>query len=298
MKLNILVTGYGGDVSNGVLKAFKDSNAHFNLFSSGIKKLKNRNYIRTSTVQSKKYIKELRKIIREKNINLLIPTIDQEQIKISSQKFNCIVMVNKYEIIKKLADKYLLSLFLKKNFYGPLTYLYNKKPHLFKYPYIIKKRIGWGNKFNYLIDSKKKESNYSLNDQFIVQEYLRGNDFTSSFYVKKKKIYVIVFRRRLKNGSSIYIKKINDKNIINQLKLIIKKTNLLFGNIQFKIKNKKIYIYEINPRLSGTLEMQRYFLNSPIMFVNHKLNANIFLKVCSKNFFKAKKTRGKWIIEK
>ena len=80
MKLNILVTGAGGDVSRGVFKALKESSKHFNLFITGNKKLKNKYFIKTSIVKSKKYIKELKKIIREKNINLLIPTIDQEQI--------------------------------------------------------------------------------------------------------------------------------------------------------------------------------------------------------------------------
>jgi carbamoylphosphate synthase large subunit len=298
MKLNILVTGAGGDVSRGVFKALKESSKHFNLFITGNKKLKNKYFIKTSIVKSKKYIKELKKIIREKNINLLIPTIDQEQIKISAQKFNCIVMVNKYKIIKKLSDKYLLSQFLKKNFYGPSTYLYSKKPNFYKFPYVVKKRLGWGSKFNYLIDSKKKELNFIFNDQYIVQEYLWGNDYTCSFYIKKKKIYMIVFNRRLKDGSSIFVKKINDKKIINQLKLIIKKTKLFFGNIQFKIKNKKINIYEINPRLSGTLEMQRYFLNSPLMFINHKFNMNIFIKLLEQKNFAASKTRGKWIVKK
>ena len=71
----------------------------------------------------------------------------------------------------------------------------------------------------------------------------------------------MTLKRVLKNGDTI--RAINDKstNIYNEYLLQVYKALNLWGpvNIQFKVLEKKVYIFEINPRFSGTTFMRSLF---------------------------------------
>ena len=304
MKLNILITGSAGDVCNGVIKSLLKKKKFFQIYTTGTKQNKNTNlvhFIKTSNLfyGKKIYINCLKKIIHDKKINLLIPTIDSEQRVISKIKFNCHVMINKHEEIKKLSDKYNLIQFLKKNKFPVLkSKMLNKKEiKLFQTPYMIKARTGWGSKFNYFIKRKRKISFYNdkFNNKYIIQEYLHGNDYTSSFYINKKKILMVTFLRSLKSGRSIFVKKLNNNDIEYQLKKIVKKTKLKFGNIQFKIRDSKVFVYEINPRLSGTFAVQYKFYNYVLLYINELYKTNYSITTAKKNNFIAYKLKDEWI---
>ena len=304
MKLNILITGNTGDVCNGVIESFFKNKKNFQLYTTGIKQNKNKNFthfIKTSNFFNDKdaYIDSLKKIIQDKKINLLIPTIDNEQIVVSKNKFSCAVMINKYKQIKNLSDKYNLIQFLKKNKFPVLKskILSKREIKLFQTPHMIKARTGWGSKFNYLIKKKRKSSFYNnkFNNNFIIQEYLYGDDHTSSFYINKKKIFIVTFLRSLKAGRSIFVKKFNDKNIEYQLKKIAKKTKLKFGNIQFKIRDSKVFVYEINPRLSGTFAVQYKFYNYVLLYINELFKMKYSFVTTKKKNFIAYKLEDKWI---
>ena len=134
--------------------------------------------------------------------------------------------------------------------------------------FILKKRVGNASKGIKIINSEKEKKHIKINKNFILQEYLSGNDYTSGVYIdKKNKIYQVILKRNLMNGCTNECWLVNNKNISKQIIKIAKKLNFKYINIQFKVKNNKVYVYELNPRISGTTAFQSHVFNAPENYV-------------------------------
>jgi carbamoyl-phosphate synthase large subunit len=84
-------------------------------------------------------------------------------------------------------------------------------------------------------------------------------------------------KRKLNKGITYYGEVIKNKKIDNALRKIAEITKLAGSlNIQLKIFNKKISIFEINPRLSSTV-MMRHMLGFKdcIWWINYFLDKKI-----------------------
>jgi carbamoyl-phosphate synthase large subunit len=275
--LNFLITGAGGDVCLGILKSISNINVEKKIFVTGARSLnlsiikKEIFFTKSPPVRrSKEYINFINQFIKDNKINFLIPCIDSElELYSKIRKFSfCKVIANKNNSIKLLSDKYKLIKFfkLKKVPTIPTEIATKNNIKNFNLPFVYKPRLGSGSKNISFINnvSQKKKLKINVKNKFILQKYIPGPDYTASFFVENKHIKnIVVFRRKLKNGRTIKAILVKKKIIHQQLKKIIRLINLDFGNIQFKIKDKKIFVYEVNPRFSGTIELQCLFSDVP-----------------------------------
>ncbi len=124
---------------------------------------------------------------------------------------------------------------------------------------IIKPRIGRGSKNQLIIKTKtKKFRNFFLKEKnFIVEKFVEGKEFTIDcvFDQNHNLIFALPRERIIKSNVSIVGKIIKNNNIIKFIKKISKFIKFI-GNINIQLiidKNKKIYLTDINPRISGSI---------------------------------------------
>lgn len=268
----IFVTAISGDISNGILKILNENKEEvygcdiykYPVGLDGVKK-----FWQIKPAKHSGYIGELLDICIENRITHLIPA-NEVELKVISQnrlKFEesgIKLLINSDEIITNFLDKYKTYDYLKgiKGITVPKTYSYDE----FKEDgnkYVAKLRVSCGSKFLHIIQSKKDLEKLQCNmEDFIIQEYIgnESSEYTVGVFSNGDKIETIIFKRELKNGYSSLVELVRDIEIEEIAKKIAKSIKLRgYINIQLRKERDKNYIFEINPRISGTVRF-RYLL--------------------------------------
>ena len=209
------------------------------------------------------FIKSIYSIIKKLKINLVVPTVDEEICVLLSKKNN---IKNIFCPPKKISlvflDKFKTSIFLKNNNFNDLNSLVVKRKKSFpkNKNLIVKTRFGRGSIMIHRISSYSQFKSY-LNlyklkaEDVMVQKFIKGREYTIFVDTDENgKLKCIVPVKVLrKKGVTLHGITDNNKKIID----FVKKFNNKFKsqnsyNLQLIIKNKKIYVIEINPRISTT----------------------------------------------
>lgn len=296
-KINVLVSGVGGDVAQGIIKSLEASSLNLNIFKTCISEYSswlhkdNNSYI-VPYSNDEKYIPTLIKIFEKEKIDIFIPAVDSEIELISENKdyieskTNIKVFTDDISKIRYCDDKYLTFKFLFENsFPTPLTVVPENRDIIdsflekVNFPIISKPRSGRG-AVNIKLH-KTKEELYSLigDDSLILQEYLEGEEYTSGIYLGEDNEVkgICTLKRKLKNGSTYQAQRIIDKELESGLELIAKKLGIKYLNIQSKLVNGKFVPFEFNGRFSGTTGIISRVFNAPEMYIrevylNEKIN--------------------------
>lgn len=238
------------------------------------------------------YISHLMKICEKEKINVIVPGSDEELLSISKarKEFDekgIATLCSHYRIVSTSNDKASMLKFLKEknvpvpNFYLPQNigelekgaeYLgYPDKPIVVKPTVargsrgfrIIKEQFDlFGNKESYFIKLTHlvqiiKE--YKEFPKIVLMEYLPGEEFSVDALADNGKAIYIVPRKRVKaiGGPSQIGKIVRNEHVKNMVEKIIEAFGFNFNvNIQLKYTKQfggKPLVYEINPRISGTI---------------------------------------------
>ncbi len=206
---------------------------------------------------------------------------------------------NKYKFYKKIKNKYLTpETFFIKDIHESFEIIKNNPSK----KYIIKPVTGSGGYNVNLLNKDILNQLNSNNKNWIIQEYISGKSISSSI-LSSKKIQKQIATSRLLTGNDfnqnnyIYIGNIvplpNEK--INQkIKIIsenlIKDFKLIGSNgIDYIIKDNKIYLIEINPRLQGTYECIENVLNINLLKAHIEAFKNNFININKINGYSYKK---------
>lgn len=275
-KKNILVTGIGGDIGQGIIKCLIDVDYASNLYGCDLdkyaagQKLVKGFFISPRVEVEEKYIKFLSKIIEEKNIEYIVPSTEAE-IKLlgkyrKSQVFKDVnILINNQLILDTFLDKYNTITFFQENkIMCPKTYLVEEFQGQLPFPVILKSREGAGRKGFFIVNNNEDLMYFKRNyKKAIIQEMVGDIDheYTIGVFSDGKKVNSIGFRRYLGYGSlSKYVEIENDTKIQELAEKIASITNLKGSiNIQTRKVNGEYIPFEINPRLSSTLYFRNYF---------------------------------------
>lgn len=256
---NVLVTGIGGNVAQGILRIIQSQFPDINLIGTDINQFSPGHYyvndfVKVPYAEDSAYKSIVESICKEKNIDLIIPGTDFEAYYLQSFRLDTKVLASSSESQKIFLDKY-------------LTYENFSKSDIpfaksFKCPdykneldgVIVKPAQGRGSRGLHI----NPENPSSFSDEYIVQEYIEGKEITSAFYVTNDQNLLgpITFERELTNGMTSECQTILDYD--DQLKSIAQKIKDNFEmlgpfNIQARInKDDKVIPFEINCRYSGT----------------------------------------------
>jgi len=238
---------------------------------------------------SPNYIEKLFDICKKEKIQVIAPGSEPET-EIISKNFlnfsekNIIPLTNRYDLVKICNDKLSLSKFLdSKGIKIPKTYFIENISEITSsdFPLLIKPIIGSGSRNVFVAQNIEELSffiKYLTKQKInpIIQEYISGidNEFSIGIlYCDGGKLNTsIAMRRNLSNGLSTRSKIKSEKNeslivssgisqgYFDDFSKIRKSAEEIAAtinsdgpiNIQCRIKNNELYVFEINPRFSGT----------------------------------------------
>ena len=254
-------------------------------------------FFKVSKGNSNLFIKETINICKKNKVDIIIPFSDEEALNLSKnkdkfEKIGVKILISDYKIIKFTSNKLSLMRFIKKKgiespkFYSPnsikevnqaLKILdYPKRKVVFK---PINQRGGRGfrilnSNFDEYNEITKKKKEFFITEErlkkiilkkkfssnFILMEYLEGEDFNVDVLADKGNIINYVALRRLepKHGSlekGIVDKDLRIKNYLLSIFSKIKFNNLVNLEMAYQKKNKKgkLLLYEVNARASAPI---------------------------------------------
>ena len=283
-KYKVLITSIGSTTSIGVIKFIRKckSNSIF-IFGTDINEEKKNagsalvdKFYKVPSFNNPDYLPFIKNIVRQHGINIIVPIHDYE-IEVLSCSINefaelgCKVIVSSYETVKLVNDKFLFENLLSKNgILSPKTYKIgqwqNQKIET-KAKWVLKPMQGVGSKGIYIgnrnaIDRVIADKALS-GENYIIQEFIEGTEYTVDMFIKAKKATCIVPRIRVEVREGLCYKASTESNreFVEIINKIISHFDF-YGpiNIQF-IKQDisgDLYCIECNPRFGGSSVITLY----------------------------------------
>ena len=265
--LKILVTGVGGGAGQSILKALRMANVEEVLAFDSSPLAAGLYFGYPGVVGFEalhpSYADHLLKVAIQNQINLIFPGHDIE-LKILSNFVDLFrdngiqILVSDPRVIDICDDKLKTAQFMESSgFDFPQTQTF----HDFEWngqPVVLKPQFeGARSKDTYVakdFEEFKKFSKFVNPTNCIVQEYIEGDEYTcGSIFMNNTLLGVISMKRFLRNGDTykaFSVKSDAINEFVGQVITALKP----FGacNVQLRIRNGKPYVFEINPRCSGT----------------------------------------------
>lgn len=281
--INILVTGAGGGVGQGIIKSIKlvcDLDVH--LIAADMSPLAAGLYggneaMLVPAASGDDYFDAISKICQENSINYYFPGTDVELLKAADfsdelfRKSQTKTVVCSKRVIEIADDKYHTYRFLVDNgFNAPVTSLSDDTDlDSLLYPVIIKPRVGCRSVGVYKVNNAK-EAKIALAsvDSPVIQEYLDGDEFTCTVVAVKNRVSdVLCLKRDLRAGDTY--RAFPEKNDI--IESYVKALALKLGiygscNFQLRLKDGVPMLFEINGRFSGTTPFCAQLGFNPVEF--------------------------------
>jgi len=270
-KINILVTGCGGDIGQSVGKILNENGLIDNLYGCDISdknaaKFIYANFFIGLPCKNINYIKNLEDLVLKLNIDYIVP-ISEPELRFFSKngiyKIGTATLITASEEALKIGfDKLFTANFLKKeNLPFPDTYAIEDIDSVEDFPVILKSRTGSGSATVSIV--RDQETFLSFKDKekdFIVQEYLEGDngEYTCGVFRSKEGITrSIILKRELMGGFTGYAEIVANEKITELLEAVAEKIKLRGSiNIQLRLTSKGPVIFEINPRFSSTVRFR------------------------------------------
>lgn len=277
--ITILVTGAGGPAGINTISLLKDFYkiiaTDINLSSEGFA-ISHKYYIISPANEENNFIKDLKEISEKENVDLIIPTVDEE-IEVLSRNmeiFKDKLIIHPKETIEICLNKYKTYEYFKDRI-PEIIPEFSKNPIDINSEIVVKKPIKSRGSRNIFIGNKR---DFKEEDGFFFVEFLPGKEWTVDILTDKNGEEIIIvprIRLKVRGGISIVGEIKLNKDIINYSREIIKKLKFKGPlNIQFKEDSKGFpKLQEINPRFSGGLEITAASgVNLPKILVDYWIN--------------------------
>ncbi|KJG56851.1 hypothetical protein UA38_12800 [Photobacterium kishitanii] len=288
--INILVTGVGGGVGQGIIKSLKLINdLDINIISADMSSLASGLYggdfcHLVPAASSSNYFDKIAEICSQHNIDYYFPGTDVELLACTKsaseikEKLGVNIIVSPLNVIEIADDKLKTVQFLAQHgFYYPNTWLPNEvNLESMTYPMIVKPRIGCRSIGVHVVHTSFEAQSAidSLNDP-ILQEYIDGDEYTCTVAVSKGIVSdVLCLKRDLRAGDTFRAfpqKNIVIEEYVRSIALALKINGSC--NFQLRLANGIPKLFEINSRFSGTTPFCSYLGFNPVEFcLKHELD--------------------------
>lgn len=288
---NILVSGVGGDIGQGVIHCLSKSLLPLNIYKVGSSRadaglhFDERSFI-IPPINDETYLDFLVDFLNRYKIDLYIPGVDGEIIFLSRSLANINlhhqskILVDPLSAVEIADDKFITAEFLKKNnLPHPVSSSIKNHDDLNRFisringSFFLKSRSGCGSKGLQLLDNPSDVESFIGNPKYMIQENIQGEEYTAGLYKGNDNEIkgCVILKRELKNGATINAERILDSSIESQLRKITLLLGLRYTNIQFKIRDGNVFPFEINSRFSGTTGIISSVFNGPEMAIRELL---------------------------
>lgn len=272
----VLITGIGGNVGQGVLKALRAGRESYHIVGIDMEPLSAGfslvdRYYQTPRTGDAAFQKTFEVFVRDEKIEAVYVCSPGELEFFASHKdelereLQITVLVNPLPVVRTGSDKLKTAEFLRDNgFCFPETVAASDDNGIEQLiarhglPVIAKPRAGFSSRNVFLLDSRQKiRAAATLVPDLIVQRYLPDDraEYTAATLsgADQKVRGLIVFRRDLIQGTTYRTELVEDSRVEHEVVRITEALGAVGPcNLQFRIVDGMVYVFEINPRFSGT----------------------------------------------
>lgn len=263
---NILVTGIGGNVGQGILRNLIAMNQSFTLIGTNTRAVSSGNHLCDATylvpfAYDEQYIPTVQRICQENNIDLIIPSTDYETYYLALYRKQLPpVACLPVETAHLFLDKY--RTWDEFNRLG-IPFAEAAQPADYKGEWsdiIVKPREGRGSRGIHV----NPQEPHLFPADYMVQKRYEGQEITTVFYVTKQKQLHghITFKRDLESGTTTYCEVSHEYDAIVE-PVLLKMAELLdiqgSCNLQSIVNEQGIFPFEVNGRISGTNSIRSQF---------------------------------------
>lgn len=271
----VLVTGVGGNVGQGVVKALRAGKRQYHIvgvdmepMSAGFAFIDRKHIVpRTGSPEFGPAIEDIFKQDNPEAVFVCSPTeleyfsLNRDIIK---KTWGTTVLVNPIGVVQTGSDKLMTGIFLHDNGFPCLpTVMASDDTGVERlirndgFPLIVKPRKGFSSKNVFLVNSRAElEAARVLVKDMIVQRYIPGDaEYTAGTLSgwDGRVRAAIILHRHLIQGTTYRTELTQDEKMHNMVVNIVEALGASGPcNLQFRVHNEKIYVFEINPRFSGT----------------------------------------------
>lgn len=281
--VRVLVLGAGGNVSQGIIKALRNTHLPLKIIGACIWEYSKGLYMCDEGVicpyaADEKFVTWVIDFCNENDIDIIFTGVEENIIqlakreKLIKEKTKAIFISSSYDKLLIGQDKYLTCKFLKESGCNFPKYQLWRGVDSSKdfartvgYPIIAKPRNGKSSQGILTLKSEKDIEKYYKLDNYILEQYIGDaeSEYTVGCYVDKNGVLqkLLPMRRKLSNGTTVWAKVIENQTIEDECTRICKafkpKGPL---NVQLRLdKDGKPVCFEMNVRFSGTTAIRSHF---------------------------------------
>jgi carbamoyl-phosphate synthase large subunit len=220
----------------------------------------------TVPVRSPAYVPQLLRLVRKHKVNLIIPTIDTDLLKLAEskrkfEKAGCKVLISSPEVVDIARDKRKLHRFLLRNgFDAPETMSLKEALACRRLPMprFLKPWDGSASKSNQAVQNRRELEFFGRRIRnCIVQEFIKGQEYTCDVYVDfAMKVRCVVPRMRIETRGGEVTKSMTSKNrrIMEVARRVTEAMGAGPGMITIQLflcDDGSVKVVEVNPRFGG-----------------------------------------------
>lgn len=278
-RLNILLLGVGGNVTQGILAALRSTNNNYNIIGACVSKesiglyMCDKAYI-CPNANDIKFMQWVIDVCNKEEIDIVFSGVEEvifemaKNIEIFKTSTKSIFISSSYEQLLIGNDKYKTSIWLKEqglNYpaFSPAdnTIELDKLIKEEGYPLLAKPKSGKGSSGILIINELEDFDQINNKEEYIIQQYLGDEDseYTVGCYCDKngKLQDIIIMKRKLKYGTTFFAEIVQDEVIEQECKNICRKFKPIGPlNIQLRKHKGKAVCFELNVRFSGTTPLR------------------------------------------
>lgn len=292
-QISVLVTGVGAIIGYGIINSLRKQNdisvriVGMDIYDDAYGQFLCDKFYIAERADSPKYQDFINDLIAKEKIDLIIPGIEQDMYRLAELKDN---------INTKIVLNNELLIGLSKDKLETYNYFHQKKlnviPTLFKAsyeecveklgsPFLLKPRTSYASKGIHRIYSKEEFDFYNKNQDANIFQRIVGSDaeeYTIAVFGKADGTYAdfIILKRKLaQTGATDKATLVPfDEEIMNYVDEICKITKPVGPtNIQLRKEGNKVYLLEINPRISSACSIRTVMgYNDPLKCIEYYLN--------------------------
>ena len=263
----ILVTGIGGGVGQGILRNLRGEQFDIAIVGTNTAAISAGNHLCDAVhvvpyAYDPAYVQTINMIVERERIDLIIPSTDYETyyLMVAQDQIPATIAASPADTSRMCLDKYLTAQHLSGH---DLPFARSSLPSDYTGGFgriVVKPREGRGSR-NIHIDPLDPRA---FGDDYLVQEYLDGEEFTTAFYVRRDGTLhgLITFVRELEQGNTARCEVVqsHDDELERMIRALISKFAFRGScNLQTRATAHGVIPFEINCRISGTNSIRAQF---------------------------------------
>ena len=316
--MNILVTGVGAIIGYGIINSLRQINQGnirvigMDIYEDAYGKFLCDNFYVAERADSNSYLEFICNVVKRESIDLIIPGIEQDMYRLFElrESVPAQIVLNNELLISISKDKWLTYKYFSEHSNLSLVptlsqATFDECTAQLGVPFLLKPRSSYASKGLHYIQTRREFEFYNETPERNIFQRVVGSmdeEYTVSVFgdgYGRWVDYIILRRKLAHSGATDKAEVVDDSQILDYVSEICKLTKPQGPtNIQLRKSDDKVYLLEINPRISSACSIRTQAgYNEPKLCLIKYLNMNIPYNPISKRKIRAVRYISDFIYE-